>query len=81
MKYSAEISTSNSITGTLHNEIAAQHQKGYKHPCPVKQRRNALDDLMTLEHKKKEKSEVSSDLYSDTDDDRAKAVKDNYGDP
>ena len=81
MKYSAEISTTNSITGTLHNEIAAQHQKGYKHPHPVKLKRNALDDLISLECKKKDKSEVSSDLYSDRDDDRAKAVKDNYGDP
>ena len=53
MKYSAEISTAKSITGTLHKEIAAQHQKGYKHPRPVKWKRNALNDLMSLEQKKK----------------------------
>ena len=80
MKYLTQICICKSITGILQNEIAEQYKKGYKYPYPVKRKRNALDDLMNLECKKKDKSEISSDLYSEIDEDKTKTVEEQFTD-
>ena len=58
-----------SAIGTLADQINAAHMRRlYPNGKPARPR-DALDDLLSAERKAKEKQEVSSDLYSETDED------------
>ena len=60
--------------GTLADEIKHQHFKNV-YPKGITRTRTALDSLMSVERKEAERNEVSSDLFSETDDDGNKEGK------
>ena len=60
--------------GTLADEIKQQHFKNV-YPKGIKKTRTTLDSLMSVERKEAEGNEVSSDLFSETDEDGNKEPK------
>ena len=60
--------------GTLADEIRQQHFKNV-YPKGITKTRTALDSLMSVERKEAEGNEVSSDLFSETDEDGNKEPK------
>ena len=60
--------------GTLADEIKPQHLKNV-YPKGITKTRTALDSLLSVERKQAEGNEVSSDLFSKTDDDGNKEGK------
>ena len=60
--------------GTLADEIKQQHFKNV-YPKGITKTRTALDSLMSVERKEAEGNEVSSDLFSETDEDSNKEPK------
>ena len=62
------------FSGTLADEIKHQHFKNV-YPKGITKTRTALDSLMSVERKEAEENEVSSDLFSKTDDDGNKEAK------
>ena len=57
-------------TGTLGQEIKAQPFKNV-YPKGIKKTRTALDSLLSADRKQRERNEMSSDLYSETDEESA----------
>ena len=75
MKYSTEMYGNAVIfPGTLADEIKHQNFKNV-YPKGITRTRTALDSLLSVERKEAEGNEVSSDLFSETDDDGNKEAK------